>query len=96
MHNRTININRLDIRLKGIPLDTIHVAKEGLEDALLQTLKDWNFHVSGQDHPVSRVDAGILSLPEGIGSTEINRAIAARVTRTLKDILSDSHTRRKR
>lgn len=97
MHKSTININRLDIRLKGIPPETIRAAKVGLGDALLLTLKDRRFHVSGQDHPVvSQIDAGILSLPEGIGSTEINQAIASRVTRTLKDILSDSHVRRKR
>lgn len=91
MSKRSIKINRLEIRLRGITPETARAAANDLGHELLGRLSD-NPDLSGGGRTirVDKVDSGVFRLAAGSGPGELRDTIASRIAASVKAKMNKS------
>ena len=84
MSKRSININRLEIRLRGITPQTARAAANDLGHELLGRLSDNPNPSGGRTIRVDKVDSGVCRLAAGSGPGELRDTIASRIAASVK------------
>ena len=73
----SIEIDRLEIRVRGVSPEVARSAVAGLGDEVLDLLAQRSGE--GAARKVGRIELGRLETARGVGPSELRRAIAARV-----------------
>ena len=77
MNKRTIEIERLEIRLNGITPESARAAAGGLGRELLDQLAGLQSKGDGRTGRIDRLDAGTVRLASSPTPSELRRTIAA-------------------
>jgi hypothetical protein len=85
---RRIDIERLEIRLKGVSVESARAAAGDLGGELGRSATPWPGPATQRAGSLDRVDAGTVHLPTGATPSELRRAIAGRVVAAIR---STSH-----
>jgi len=85
MSKRSINIKRLEIRLRGISPQAARIAVNDLGHELLGRLADApDLSGAGRAVRVDKVDAGVSQLAAGSGPKELRGTIASQIAASVK------------
>jgi hypothetical protein len=88
MSKRRINIDRLEIRLQGIPAETARAAVSGLGPNLLAQLSaPMNFSTRMRHTGVAKLEPDLLRVPAGVRPHELRSAIAERIADSIRSKL---------
>ena len=95
MNNRSINIDRLEIRLRGISPQAARAAASELGRDLLHRLAVLPVN-AGRSGAVrlDRIDSGALHLAAGTRATELRHAIAQKITGSIQSKLKSERNQR--
>jgi hypothetical protein len=77
----SVEINRLEIRVRGVSPEVARSAVAGLGNEVLGQLAERSAEVAARK--VGRIDLGKLETVRGARPSELRRAIAARVVRSI-------------
>ena len=77
----SVKVDRLEIRLKGISPEVARSAAAGLGTEVLGQLSKRSGPLRRE--PARTIDLGTLGTVRGMGSSDLRRAIAARVVRSI-------------
>ena len=81
---KSIKVDRLEIRLKGISPEVARSAAAGLGNEVLgQLSKRSGPSQKGSAKSTGRIDLGTLETARGAGSSGLRRAIAAEIARSI-------------
>ncbi len=81
---KSVKVDRLEVRLKGISPEVARSAAAGLGNEVLDQLsKRSGPSRKGPAKTVGRIDLGTLEIVRGTGSSDLRRAIAARVVESI-------------
>ena len=84
MGKRNINIERLDIRIKGVPSPSAGAAVDGLGRELLDQLAaHLNPAGDGRTTKIDKLDSGSSQVGSGTKPAELRRIIAERVVASI-------------
>jgi hypothetical protein len=83
MSKRTIEIDRLEIRLNGVTPESARAAAAGLGGELLGRLARQQGHGDRRTGRIAGLDAGILTLTSSPTPSELRRAIAGRAAASI-------------
>ena len=85
MSKRSLDIERLQIRLKGVSAQSARAAVDGLGHELLGRLSaPQNFTGARRAGKIDRIDSGTFQLASGTGPAELRSAIADQVAGSIK------------
>ncbi len=79
---KKIDINRLEIRLKGVPAHRAREAATGLGHELLEQLRSNPGSLTGEQ-PVAHLNAGTVKISAGSSGTALRRGMAERIAKTV-------------
>ena len=97
MSKRSIDIERLEVKLVGISPDAAHMAVAGLGQELLQQLASVaNVGHRKGAHRIDEIDSGTLNPAKGTSPSALRKAIAQKITGSIHSQLSFSNQRRSR
>jgi hypothetical protein len=89
LSKRTIDIDRLELRVSGISADTVRAAASGLGQELLQRLASLpDGRVKTGSHRIGELDSGRLSLSNQTTAAALRSAIAQRITGSIQTRLN--------
>ncbi|MGZ8844566.1 MAG: hypothetical protein ACXW18_12945 [Pyrinomonadaceae bacterium] len=89
MSKRSIEIDRLELRLKGISPEAARAAADGLGQELLQRLASLpDAGTKKGVHRIGEIDSGALKLSNGTSSGELRNAIAQKISGSIQSKLS--------
>ena len=84
MSKQTINIEHLEIRLRGISPESARSAVNGLGETLLSELSPASRSSEQQATRISSINPGTIQLATGTTANELRDAIAGRVAASIK------------
>lgn len=88
MSKRSIEIDRLELRLKGISPAAARAAADGLGQELMQRLASLpDAGTKKGVHRIGEIDSGALKLTKGTSSGALRDAIAQRITGSIQSQL---------
>ena len=81
---KSVKVDRLEIRLKGISPEVARSAATGLGNEVLGQLSERPRPLpKGPAKTIGRIDSGTLETAQGTGSSDLRRVIAARVVKSI-------------
>ena len=81
---KSVKVDRLEIRLKGISTEVARSAAAGLGNEVLSQLSERPGPLpKGPAKTIGRIDLGTLETVRGTGSSDLRRAIAAKVVESI-------------
>jgi hypothetical protein len=95
LSKRSIEIERLEVRLTEISPEAAHTAVAGLGHELLQQLASLpNVEHRKGAQRIEEINTGTLNLAKGTSSVALRKAIAKQITGSINSKLSSSNQRR--
>lgn len=84
MNNTSIKIDRLEIRLKGVPPQDARVTFAGIGNELMEQLaKQHNFLKGEHTAYIEKIDSGTMKIERNSNSSNLRRQVAARIANSV-------------